>query len=187
MIYLNKYYYYKYYMNSNINNEHREKYVLLIDKILDNISISREIEKSIYNETIKYSKKNNIKRKWSNNHFKLLYISKIRSIYTNINTECYLKNMNFKDKILNNEINPSKIGELSNYDMFPENWKDLIEENIKKDKLKYELKPQAMTDLFKCRRCGGRSCSSYEVQTRSADEPMTQFITCLDCNNHWKQ
>ena len=173
--------------NNNINDKNREKYVLLLNKILNDINISRTIEKSIYNETIKYSTKNNIKRKWSNKHFKLLYISKIRSMYTNIDTECYLKNMNFKDKILNKEIDISKIGEISNYDMFPENWKDLIEENIKKDKLKYELKPEAMTDLFKCRRCGGRSCSYYEVQTRSADEPMTQFITCLDCNNHWKQ
>ena len=70
---------------------------------------------------------------------------------------------------------------------FPENWKETLELKSKKDKLKYELKPEAMTDAFKCRKCGSRSTSYYEVQTRSADEPMTQFITCLDCNNHWKQ
>ena len=58
---------------------------------------------------------------------------------------------------------------------------------MKKDKLKYELKPEAMTDMFKCNRCGSRSCTYYELQTRSADEPMTQFITCLTCKNHWKQ
>ena len=57
----------------------------------------------------------------------------------------------------------------------------------KRDKIKYELKPEAMTNLFKCRRCGSRETSYYEVQTRSADEPMTQFITCLQCNNRWKQ
>ena len=44
-----------------------------------------------------------------------------------------------------------------------------------------------MTDAFKCKRCGSRSCSYYEVQTRSADEPMTQFVNCLECNNRWKQ
>ena len=76
---------------------------------------------------------------------------------------------------------------MSHYDMFPENWQELIEKNMKKDKLKYELKPEAMTDIFKCRKCSSRSCTYYEVQTRSADEPMTQFITCLDCNNNWKQ
>ena len=58
---------------------------------------------------------------------------------------------------------------------------------MKHDKLKYELKPEAMTDMFQCGRCGSRSCSYYEVQTRSADEPMTQFVNCLKCNNRWKQ
>ena len=58
---------------------------------------------------------------------------------------------------------------------------------MRKDKLKYELKPEAMTDVFKCRKCGSRSCSYYEIQTRSADEPMTQFINCLNCGNRWRQ
>ena len=71
--------------------------------------------------------------------------------------------------------------------IFPDNWKDLMDKKSKMDELKYKLKPEAMTDQFKCRKCYSRSCSYYEVQTRSADEPMTQFITCLDCKNRWKQ
>ena len=76
---------------------------------------------------------------------------------------------------------------LSVYDIYPENWTELLDKKIKRDKLKYEMKPQAMTDQFKCRKCNSRSCSYYEVQTRSADEPMTQFISCLECGNRWKQ
>ena len=175
-------------MNYSSNKDKlRNKYVIFLNKELNNEKKSRQIEKSIYNNIIKYTKKNNIKRKWKNIHFKSLYISRIRSIYSNIKEDSYLKNKNFKKKILNDEIDLTMIANLSKYDIFPENWKDLIEENMKKDKLKYELKPEAMTDIFKCHRCGGRSCTYYEVQTRSADEPMTQFITCLDCNNHWKQ
>ena len=52
----------------------------------------------------------------------------------------------------------------------------------KTNKIKYEMKPEAMTDVFKCHRCRSRS-SYYEVQTGSADEPMTQFINCR-CGNH---
>ena len=173
--------------NSSYKDKLRDKYVIFLNKELNNEKKSRQIEKSIYNNIIKYTKKNNIKRKWNNIHFKSLYVSRIRSIYSNIKEDSYLKNKNFKKKILNNEIDVTMISELSKYDIFPENWKDLIEEKMKKDKLKYELKPEAMTDIFKCHRCSGRSCTYYEVQTRSADEPMTQFITCLDCNNHWKQ
>ena len=76
---------------------------------------------------------------------------------------------------------------MTSYDIYPEVWKELFEDKSKKDKIKYEFKPEAMTDIFKCRKCGSRSCSYYELQTRSADEPMTQFVNCLDCNNRWKQ
>ncbi|BGP36215.1 transcription elongation factor TFIIS [Rhodotorula kratochvilovae] len=36
--------------------------------------------------------------------------------------------------------------------------------------------------------CGrnGRRCMYYQMQTRSADEPMTTFVTCLACSNRWK-
>jgi hypothetical protein len=29
-------------------------------------------------------------------------------------------------------------------------------------------------------------CRYYQMQTRSADEPMTTFVSCLNCNNRWK-
>jgi len=44
----------------------------------------------------------------------------------------------------------------------------------------------AETDMFKCGRCRQRKCTYYQMQTRSADEPMTTFVTCVNCNNRWK-
>ena len=126
-------------------------------------------------------------RKWENPIFKELYISKIRSFYGNVNKSSYIQNPDFKDKILSGEIKVTNINKLSVYDIYPDNWSSLLDKKIKRDKLKYEMKPQAMTDQFKCRKCSSRSCSYYEVQTRSADEPMTQFVSCLDCGNRWKQ
>ena len=174
-------------MNSNINDIYRQNIVNKLDKIINDICISRNIEKSIYNHTIKISKNKNIMRSWFNIIFKNIYLSKVRSIYSNIDKNCYIQNKNFLDRIKNNDIDIKNIANMSIYDIFPENWKEILESNSKKDKLKYELKPEAMTDAFKCRKCGSRSTSYYEVQTRSADEPMTQFITCLDCNTRWKQ
>ncbi|XP_042950248.1 transcription elongation factor TFIIS-like [Carya illinoinensis] len=47
-------------------------------------------------------------------------------------------------------------------------------------------KEKASTDMFKCGRSGERKCSYYQLQARSADEPMTTYVTCVNCNNHWK-
>ncbi|MDP2438361.1 MAG: hypothetical protein Q8P67_21665 [archaeon] len=42
-------------------------------------------------------------------------------------------------------------------------------------------------DTFQCRRCKERKVTYYQMQTRSADEPMTIFITCLHCGHHWRE
>lgn len=47
-------------------------------------------------------------------------------------------------------------------------------------------KKEASTDAFKCGKCGKRQCTYYQLQTRSADEPMTTFVTCVNCDNRWK-
>tara|TARA_B100001093_G_C26823685_1_gene1013057 strand:+ start:364 stop:894 length:531 start_codon:yes stop_codon:yes gene_type:complete len=172
---------------SNDNDEHRMKMVIKFDQLINDIKISKNIEKSIYNYIIEVSKNRDIIRSWKNKVFYNLYINKSLSIYINLNKKSYIKNDYLFDKIKSNKIDPKNIAKLSVYDIYPDNWKDLMDKKSKMDELKYKLKPEAMTDQFKCRKCFSRSCSYYEVQTRSADEPMTQFITCLQCKNRWKQ
>ena len=172
---------------SSNNDSVRIKYVNYLNKIIDDNKLSQEIEKSIYNYIIKISKERNIQRSWNNQIFYKLYTSKIRAIYLNLDANSYINNENFLNRIKSGEIKSNDVGELSIYDIYPENWKDLLNLKSKRDKIKYELKPEAMTSLFKCSKCKSRETSYYEVQTRSADEPMTQFITCLNCNNRWKQ
>ena len=70
---------------------------------------------------------------------------------------------------------------------FPEHWKELIDEKEKTDRVLYEVDTGGATDQFKCTKCNKRLCSYYELQTRSADEPMTIFITCLNCGKRWRQ
>ncbi|KAK7047744.1 transcription elongation factor TFIIS [Paramarasmius palmivorus] len=45
---------------------------------------------------------------------------------------------------------------------------------------------QAETDAFQCARCKQRKCRYRQAQTRSADEPMTTFVTCINCGNKWR-
>ena len=173
--------------NSNNSDEKRIKMVIKFDTILNNLRLSKVIEKGIYNYTIDTAKSRNITRLWNDRVFYNLYMNKCISIYSNLSKDSYIQNNYLLKNILEKKIEPESVANLSVYDIFPDNWKDLMDKKSKMDELKYKLKPEAMTDQFKCRKCYSRSCSYYEVQTRSADEPMTQFITCLDCKNRWKQ
>lgn len=40
---------------------------------------------------------------------------------------------------------------------------------------------------FTCRKCKSTKTTHYQMQTRSADEPMTVFISCLKCGNRWRE
>ena len=174
--------------NMKILCNKRKDMIKLYYSILKNKKVSTLVEESVFNYTIDISLKKNINKIWSNNIFLNLYLQKNRSIYSNINSKCYINNKEFKKRVKtmdNKEL--LNIANMSVYDIYPDNWKHMLEERSKRDKLKSELKPEAMTDMFKCNKCGSRSTSYYEVQTRSADEPMTQFITCLDCGCRWKQ
>ena len=51
----------------------------------------------------------------------------------------------------------------------------------------WDAKNAEGTDMFKCGKCKQRNTTYFQMQTRSADEPMTTFITCKSCGNRWKE
>lgn len=170
-----------------IKNELRLKNIDALDKIINNHDLTNTIEESIFDFACDESKKRKIPIRWDNISFKKIYCNKSRSIYSNIKEDSYIKNTNLLKKIKANELDVKSIGSMACQELFPEHWKKMLDEKYKKDQFTYNTRPEAMTDQFKCGRCKSRECSYYEMQTRSADEAMTIFVTCLNCGNRWKQ
>lgn len=46
--------------------------------------------------------------------------------------------------------------------------------------------PTATSNEFRCGACGKWETTYYQLQTRSADEPMTTFLRCVPCGNRWR-
>ena len=40
---------------------------------------------------------------------------------------------------------------------------------------------------FQCNKCKSTKVTYYQMQTRSADEPMTVFLSCLKCGKRWRE
>jgi transcription elongation factor S-II len=71
-------------------------------------------------------------------------------------------------------------------DMCPQRWKAAIEKIIEMEKKLY-AKNTAASIFMWCSSCKKKAkCDYYQMQTRSADEPMTTFVTCLECDKKWK-
>ena len=64
-----------------------------------------------------------------------------------------------------------------------ESFKEIIQrENERKNR----LNNVSYTKAYKCYKCGNNETTVIYVQTRSSDEPMTAFITCVHCKNQFK-
>ena len=75
---------------------------------------------------------------------------------------------------------------MSHQELNPEMWEEMMEDRKIRLENKYFPKIEASTDNFQCRKCKKNKCTYYQAQTRSADEPMTTYVTCLECGNNWK-
>lgn len=151
-----------------------------LEKIIINKKFSLNLEKAIFNYTINECNNRKLLKKWNNKQFVLIYIDHLRTIMNNIKNDYIL------NKIKDETITPHVLSFMTHQEMSPDRWNKLIQEKIKRDKSKYEVNMDAATDTFTCRKCKQNKCSYYQMQTRSADEPMTTFVSCLSCGNRWK-
>jgi transcription elongation factor S-II len=84
------------------------------------------------------------------------------------------------------EFKPHEIAAMTYEQQFPEHWKPIVDREMMRFKAAYEITKVAMTDQITCGKCKKNKITYIELQTRSADEPMTHFYTCLVCGNRWK-
>ncbi|GJD08748.1 Putative transcription elongation factor S-II [Galdieria sulphuraria] len=114
------------------------------------------------------------------------YQERFRSLYRNLKDA---KNASLREAVLSRTILPKDFvvmtpHELANPELKKER-EQLRKESIRESKKSVDT--QTFSEEFQCRKCGLRKCSFFQMQTRSADEPMTTFVTCHHCGNRWKQ
>lgn len=85
-----------------------------------------------------------------------------------------------------NTMTPEEFVHTSEVDRHPDRWMDKLRQTAERDKALYSRKTTASMQMY-CSACKKKTnCDYYQMQTRSADEPMTTFVTCLECDKRWK-
>lgn len=113
------------------------------------------------------------------------YKSRLRSRISNLKDQ---KNPDLRRSVLCGNLSPQQIATMTAEDMASKELK-MVRESLTKESIReHQLSKTGgtETDMFICSKCRGKNCSYTQVQTRSADEPMTTFVLCNGCGNRWK-
>ena len=166
-------------------NAIREYFIKVFSKNLelstDNYIIIN-LEKGVFNETIKFCKEKKIVLNWSNSLFKKNYLKLGRKILANITYTPNAKDVKYKIK--NELFKAEEVANMTHEELYPELWSSIKLKNMSKIDLKSS--EEIPDGMFKCGKCKSLKTTYYQMQTRSADEPMTTYVTCLNCNHHFK-
>uniref|UniRef100_A0A8C1AT46 Transcription elongation factor A (SII), 3 n=1 Tax=Cyprinus carpio carpio TaxID=630221 RepID=A0A8C1AT46_CYPCA len=113
------------------------------------------------------------------------YKNRVRSRISNLKDP---KNPNLRKNVLAGAIDLSRIAVMTAEEMASDELKQLrnvlTQEAIREHQM--AKTGGTTTDLLQCGKCRKKNCTYNQVQTRSADEPMTTFVLCNECGNRWK-
>jgi transcription elongation factor S-II len=114
------------------------------------------------------------------------YTNKSRTILANL-----MRSEEFKKRIVSGELSAESIATMDPKEMQDEALKK------KRDEMEQSIVDAKRSDfmlanmnvkegMYTCGRCKSKKTTFYEQQTRSADEPMTTFVNCIDCGHNMK-
>lgn len=131
-----------------------------------------EIEIAILNRCIADAQKWLIDIDWETPAFLEMYRSRAMTLYGT--------------RKLVDAMSPEEFVNTTEVDRHPERWMEKLRQVAERDKALYSRKTTASMQMY-CSACKKKTnCDYYQMQTRSADEPMTTFVTCLECDKRWK-
>ena len=168
----------------------RERVHTIIDKHFDQLldpDQRIDLERGIYNASLQEAVKKGVRKHWENPDFAELYKVVARRTVANLDPHAYIGNARLIQRLQEGEFLPHRVPFMAPRELYPEHWQPLADEQMKRENTMLEGDKDGGSDMFKCKRCGKAKTRYWEMQTRSADEPMTIFIRCLNCGKEWRQ
>lgn len=154
--------------------------------------LAKEVEKKIllttHYECNNYGEIIKVQGKYSKK-FIQLYENNMRSFLVNCDKNNYVGNINLIDNLMNDVFTPKQISEYiveCPHILFKDRNKKYFDYIEKQEEVAYDKSKLAINSQYRCKKCKENKCVVNQAQLRSADEPMSTLITCLNCGNRWQ-
>ena len=145
-------------------------------------TLSKNVEIAIYNWTIRECK--NIQSETDMKIFRKMYKFRFFEI------KRALIEGQLKERLQSKNIKLKELIVMKSEQLMPDgpHARAILQHHLREIEIenKKAMMDEEYEGIFKCMRCKGNKTTYYQLQTRSADEPMTTYVTCTSCDNRWK-
>jgi transcription elongation factor S-II len=165
---------------------------IVISKIQEHIgqgkdNLVKNVEKSIFNWSVNRTKNTfGEVPAWENKIFKETYKRKAMNVLYNLGK----RESMLVERLVRGDVKTKDLAGMSPEKLWPGGPTFLaIKEYEYKELRKQIAKKDAESNIvgiFTCAVCKSNKTTFYQLQTRSADEPMTTYVTCINCGKKWK-
>ncbi|KAM6174106.1 transcription elongation factor A protein 3 [Erethizon dorsatum] len=113
------------------------------------------------------------------------YRNRVRSRISNLKDP---RNPGLRRNVLSGAISAGLIAKMTAEEMASDELKELRNAMTQEAIREHQMAKTGgtTTDLLQCSKCKKKNCTYNQMQTRSADEPMTTFVLCNECGHRWK-
>lgn len=158
-----------------------KKFADLLGK--DNLAINTE--KAIFNWSVRRVREIGDVPAWENTVFRECYKRKVVNIIFNLREP----RSELIQRIKNGEVKTKDIANLKPDELWPTGPYAITKKELEYKEMRKRMTKGELDDVrgvFKCGKCKSNKTTYYQMQTRSADEPMTTFVSCINCGKRWK-
>ena len=145
-----------------------------------------DMERGVFNASISYAEREGggAQRTWDSFAFRTIYEAIARSACVNVDPAM---NPGLRAAIDAGDLTAHHVPRMQPHELMPENYVAIKEKAAKRNKAAATGNDVlAWSDQYTCSRCKQSKVRFFELQTRSADEPMTLHIICGVCGKRWQ-
>lgn len=163
----------------------RERVAARLGGVVGDPGLARRLEIAHWNRTITSFARDHGAASvvWANPAFRYRYTTKSLGLEYNLRHA-----PGILDRVRSGALAPKALVAMWPSEVWPERWEEAYAIQAAKQ-LRREAAADAATapdGAYTCGKCKSRKTVYTSIQIRSADEPMTIFVRCLNCGKSWK-
>lgn len=163
----------------------RDRVARRLERVVSDPALARRLEVAHWNRTIITFARDHGAHAvvWANPAFRFRYTTKALGLEHNVRSA-----PGVLDRLRAGTLAPRALLAMAPSQVWPERW-EAAYAAVAARQLRREAAADADTapdGAYTCGRCKSLKTVYTSVQIRSADEPMTTFVRCLNCGKSWK-